>query len=72
MSAFFNGWSKKLTAFFCTVLVIILNKKMDLGLSETDIYALTGGLGAYAIGQGLTDWGKSRAIIENGSKKPTP
>jgi uncharacterized membrane protein YjjP (DUF1212 family) len=71
MKAFFGGWSKKLTAFFVTVLVIILNKKLDLGLTEPDIYAVTGGLGAYAVGQGLTDLGKGKALVENG-KAPTP
>ena len=70
MSAFFGGWSKKLTAFMVTVAVIILNKKMDLGLSENDIYALTGGLGAYAVGQGLTDLGKGKALVENGHSTP--
>lgn len=72
MKAFFGGWSKKLTAFFVTVLVIILNKKLDLGLTEPDIYAVTGGLGAYAVGQGLTDLGKGKALVENGAKPPTP
>ena len=66
MKAFFSGWSKKLTAFLITISVVVLNKKLDLGLTEPDIYAVTGGLGAYAVGQGLTDFGKSKAIVENG------
>ena len=66
MAGFFSGWSKKLSAFLVTIAVIILNKKLELGLNEGDIYAMTGGLGAYAIGQGLTDIGKSKALIENG------
>lgn len=72
MSNFFGGWSKKLTAFFVTVAVIILNKKFELGLSESDIYALTGGVGLYALGQGLADFGKGKALVENGAKPPTP
>ncbi len=64
MKSFFGGWSKKLTAFLITIAVVVLNKKLDLGLTEPDIYAVTGGLGAYALGQGLTDLGKSKAIEE--------
>ena len=71
MKSFFSGWSKKLTAFLITVAVVVLNKKLDLGLTEPDIYAVTGGLGAYALGQGLTDLGKGKALVENG-KAPTP
>lgn len=70
MANFFSGFSKKLTAFLVTVAVVILNKKLDLGLTETDIYALTGGAGAYALGQGLADFGKSKALVEDG-KSPT-
>lgn len=69
MKSFFGGWSKKLTGFLVTIAVIVLNKKLDLGLTENDIYAVTGGFGAYAVGQGLTDLGKSKAIIENGFLK---
>lgn len=73
MANFFSGFSKKLTAFLVTVAVVILNKKLDLGLTEPDIYAVTGGLGAYAVGQGLSDFGKGKAVVENGrGKQPTP
>ena len=72
MMAFFGGWSKKLTAFLVTIGCIVLNKKLDLGLSDSDIYAMAGGLGAYSVGQGLTDLGKGKALVENGSKPPTP
>ncbi len=70
MSNFFGGWSKKLTAFLITVAVIILNKKFELGLVESDIYAMTGAAGAYTLGQGLTDLGKGKALIENGKAPP--
>ncbi len=65
---FFSGYSKKLTAFLVTIGVIILNKSLDIGLGENDIYAITGGLGAYTLSQGLSDFGKGKAIVENGNK----
>ena len=68
MSSFFSNWSKKLTAFLLTLGVIVLNKSLDIGLGESDILAITGGLGAYAIGQGLSDFGKGKAVVENGKK----
>jgi hypothetical protein len=68
MRSLFSNWSKKLTAFLVTISVILLNKQLDLGLGENDIYAITGGLGAYTVGQGLSDFGKGKAIIENGLK----
>ncbi len=68
MSSLFSNWSKKLTAFLVTIGVILLNKQFDLGLSENDILAMSGGLGAYALGQGLSDFGKGKAIVENGKK----
>ena len=52
-----------------TIGVILLNKQLDLGLGENDIYAITGGLGAYTVGQGLSDFGKGKAIVENGKPK---
>jgi len=64
MRSFFSNWSKKLSAFLVTIGVILLNKQLDLGLGENDIYAITGGLGAYVVGQGLSDMGKSKAIVE--------
>ena len=66
----FSNLSKKLTAFLLTLGVVVLNKKMDIGLGESDILAITGGLGAYTIGQGLSDFGKGKAAVENGAKKP--
>jgi len=71
LANFFAGFSKKLTAFLVTIAVIVLNKKLELGLNEGDIYAMTGGLGAYAIGQGLTDMGKGKALVENGKRQKT-
>jgi len=68
MRNFFTGWSKKLTAFLVTVGVILLNKQLDLGLGDNDIYAISGGLGAYTVGQGLSDFGKGKAVVENGLK----
>ena len=68
MKSFFSGWSKKLSAFLATIGVILLNKQLDLGLGENDIYAITGGLGAYTLGQGLSDFGKGKAVVENGNK----
>ena len=68
MRSFFSNWSKKLSAFLATVGVILLNKQLDLGLGENDIYAITGGLGAYTVGQGLSDFGKGKAVVENGNK----
>lgn len=68
MKSIFSGWSKKLSAFLLTIGVIVLNKKLDIGLGESDIIAITGGLGAYAIGQGLSDFGKGKAVVENGAK----
>ena len=68
MSKWFSNWSKKLTAFLVTIGVILLNKQLDIGLGENDIYAITGGLGAYTVGQGLSDFGKGKAIVENGHK----
>lgn len=64
MKAFFTNFSKKLSAFLITIGVVILNRKLDIGLEENDIYAITGGLGAYVLGQGLSDMGKSKAIVE--------
>lgn len=69
MSSFFANFSKKLTAFLITIGVIILNRKLDIGLEENDIYAITGGLGAYALSQGLSDFGKGKAVVENGIKR---
>lgn len=58
MKAFFaGGWSKKLVAFILTVAVILLNRFLDLGLSEDELLILTGGFGAYAISQGISDAG---------------
>lgn len=66
---FFQGWSKKLIAFLVYVSIVLLNKKMDLGLNDTELIAMTGGLGAYTIGQGLSDLGKEKARIEVNGKK---
>ncbi len=72
-SYFFSGVSKKLTAFLVTIGVVILNKKLNIGLGENDIYAITGGLGAYVVGQGISDAGfKGKIQAEskvNGAKK---
>ena len=56
-SVFSGGWSKKLIAFLLTVAVILLNRFLDLGLSEDELLILTGGFGAYAISQGISDAG---------------
>ena len=73
MKSFFSGWSKKLSAFLVTIGVILLNKQLDLGLGENDIYAISGGLGAYVVGQGISDAGfKGKIQAEskvNGAKK---
>lgn len=52
--------SRKLGAFLVYVIVVVLNKVLDLGLVESDVYALTGATGAYTIGQGLADVGKEK------------
>jgi hypothetical protein len=69
--AFSVGWSKKLVAFLLTVAVILLNRFLDLGFSEDELLILTGGFGAYAISQGISDAGftgkvkaETEAIVE--------
>lgn len=64
LKSFLGNSSKKLVAFLLYVVVLLLNRKFEIGMSETDIYALTGVTGAYTLGQGLADLGKSRAIEE--------
>jgi len=61
---FLGNSSKKLVAFLVYVAVLLLNRKFELGLSENDVIALTGATGAYTVGQGLADFGKSKAIVE--------
>lgn len=63
MISFFQGWSKKLVAFLVYLAVVLLNKKLGFELTETDLYTLTGGLGAYTLGQGLADFGKEREKV---------
>lgn len=63
MNSLLTGYSKKLVAFLVYVGVVLLNKKFGLELTETDLYTLTGGLGAYTIGQGLSDFGKEREKV---------
>ena len=50
--------------FLIYVAVVLLNRWADIGLTEDDIYALTGGTGAVAIGQGIADMGKEKAKVE--------
>lgn len=64
MNQLLSGWSKKLTAFLIYAATLLLNRKFDMGLTETEIYSLTAGFGTYAVGQGLADFGKGRAQAE--------
>lgn len=61
-----TGYSKKLVAFLVYVAVVLLNKKFEIGLAESDVYALTGATGLYTIGQGLSDFGKEREKVAQG------
>ncbi len=40
-------------AFLLAVGVLFLNRFLNIGLTEADIYAMFGGAGAYAMGRGL-------------------
>lgn len=65
MKTFLTGYSKKLIAFLITVAVILLNDILGLGLSEEKLLLITGGFGAYAISQGMSDaGGKGRVQAE--------
>jgi len=65
----FTGWSKKLVATLVAMAIILLNRRFELGLDDTEIWALVGVAGAYTVGQGLADVGKSKALLDQ--KKPT-
>lgn len=69
MSAAISGWSKKLVGYLLAVTLILLNRKLELGLSEADVYALVGGASAYAIGQGIADHGKEAEKVKAVSGK---
>ena len=68
MSNFLGGWSKKMTVHLISIAVVLLNKKLDLGLSETEIIGILGGSGLWSVGQGLADFGKSKAKIDASNK----
>lgn len=62
--------SKKFWVFVITVVVIILNKTLDLGLTGEDLALVGGGGIATILGFGAADHGKEKAKIEsaNGPK----
>ncbi|MBM4346401.1 MAG: hypothetical protein FJ100_23745 [Deltaproteobacteria bacterium] len=51
--------SRKLVASVCAALLVVLNRKLGLGLDATDLATLAGLAAAYVIGQGVADHGKA-------------
>ena len=64
MATMIAGWSKKFTALLVFMALVLLNRQLDLGLTEDDIYALAGGTAGAQVGIGLADFGKEKAKIE--------
>lgn len=66
--------SKKVRVFLATVVMLVLNAKGYLHLSEGTVQLLTGIACAYCIGQGVADSGKEKAKIDAASAaaKPPP
>lgn len=51
--------SRKLAAAVAMAVLVILNRKLALGLDAADLATLAGLAAAYVIGQGVADHGKS-------------
>lgn len=60
-SALQGGW-KKILALAVAVASILL--KDELGLSEDQVSQMVAAIAAFMVGQGVADFGKSRALIE--------
>lgn len=50
--------SRKLAATVAMCLLVVLNRKLALGLDAADLATLAGLAAAYVVGQGVADHGK--------------
>lgn len=55
--------SKKFWIFLIGVVVVVLNRTMDLGLTGEDLAAIGGGTVSALLGFGLSDLGKEKAKV---------
>lgn len=62
-----SNLSKKLTMVIVTTLLIALNEKLSLGMSQETIFTLAGMVAAYVVGQSAVD-----AKKELKANEPTP
>jgi len=51
--------SRKLAAAAIAALLVVLNRKLGLGLDAADLATLAGVAAAYVLGQGVADAGKA-------------
>ena len=62
--------SRKLISIVLTVLLIVMNKRLGLGLDSETIYSIVGAVGLYVVGQGIADAGsqgkKPEVVIAEG------
>ena len=56
--------SRKLWTMISTILFIVLNEKLNLGVDDTTIGTCTAIIAAYLVGQGLADFGTSSVTEE--------
>jgi len=60
--------SKKFQAALATVLVVVFNKSFHWNIPEDSMMVIVGIMATFIVGQGVADFGKSKALIENGKK----
>ena len=53
--------SKKLIAILATVLTVVLNKKLGLGIDDTSIMSMAGVIITYVISQATIDHAKEKS-----------
>lgn len=55
--------------FICTVvgILLVIAGKVGIGITEDQMWAIVALIASFVTGQGLADFGKEKAKIENGS-----
>ena len=64
--------SKKLQSMIATVLLVVLNDKLHLGIDPASMIEIVSIVCMYVVGQGIADQGKEAAKINNAASTNIP